>query len=498
MKILDRLKAWAPGDEPTRLDIRPATKDVQWWPDPTRGGATVYPSGGRLRSTRARLDYAEVDAMFSSAFIACLSTIARALPQAPLEVRRRLEDGTEETVENHPLPALYRRPNPYHTSTQLWTCLLANYFVSGDAYQQVARDGTKTPRELYSRPFWTVTPVGTDERLIDHYDYKVNNKVTRLEVADVLHFRNGIDERSPSFGRCGVSPIESVFGEIFTDDEAAALVSTVMSNSGVALLFSPKTDVDMDDADAEAFEARWQAMTTGARRGRAMLAQVALDAQRLGITPEELDYKNVRRIVEERVAAVMCVPAMRAGLGAGLDRSTFANFEEAGRALWEDCLVPLLRDFEDVLTAFLLPQFGSAAGLRVAFGLDKVAALQEGTDARHDRARKNYAAGLSTRNEARAEIGREPEGPAGDVYLVPASVVVVPWQTPPETLQGAAEQTAALEQMAAKALPRAVAAGYLAAKAEEAAPSPDDWPEAIERLDALDVPGLREIVEGEG
>lgn len=495
MSIIERLKGWKPGPDTIRLDLEPpAAKALQWWPDTSR--AVGYGTGSPLRSTRARLSYAEVDAMFSSAFIACLSTITRALPQAPLEVRRRLEDGTEEPIPNHPLPELYRRPNEDHTATQMWAALLTNYFVSGDAYQQIARDGMKTPRRLYSRPFWTMTPMAPtakSTRLVDHYEHEVNGKRTRLERDDVLHFRNGIDERAPSYGKCGVSPIESVFGEIFTDDEAASLVSTVMANQGVFTLYTPAGEVDMSDADADAFEARLEAKTTGARRGKAILAQVQLEAKRIGITPEELDYKAVRRIVEERVAAVMCVPAMRAGLGAGLDRSTFQNYEESGAALWEDCLVPLLRDIADVLTAFLLPQYGDASNLFVAFALERVAALQENADAKHKRARENYQGGIVTRNEARAECGRESEGPAGDVYLVPAGMTLVPWQTPPEALASAEEQTAALEQLAAKAAVR----GYLAAKADDVAPTAKDWPEARRVLDSLGVEGLGDLLDGE-
>ena len=87
------------------------------------------------------------------------------------------------------------------------------------------------------------------------------------------------------------------------------------------------------------------------------------------------------------VAFVHARPMAQApALKSGLDRSTFTNYQESGTALWEDCLVPLLSDFADVMTAFLLPRYGNAAGLRVAYAFEKVPALQENLDAKFKRA----------------------------------------------------------------------------------------------------------------
>jgi HK97 family phage portal protein len=386
-----------------------------------------------LRPTRTRLDYSSVDAMFSSAFVAALSTITRALPQAMPEVVRDTDDG-EEVVEGHPAAELLKRPNPYHTATQSWAAVATSYYLSGDSYMVIDRDGYREPRELYTVPYWGMTPAWPVDgsAFLSHYERKVNGKILRVESSDVLHFRNGIDHRAPSLGRCGVSPIESVLGEIFTDDEAATIVSTVLTNAGIAYVFTPDDDIEMSADDARAWEQKYDAQSRGARRGRSILFHVKMRAQELGLKPSEMDYREIRRVVEERVTAVMCVPAIRAGLGAGLERATYANFQEAGRALWEDCLVPLLRDFADVLTLQLLPQFPRSEGLRVRFSTAGVPALAEDADARQKRLDGQLAAGAITRNEYRVALGYDPDPARGDVYLVPTSAVEVPWQAPVE------------------------------------------------------------------
>ena len=66
---------------------------------------------------------------------------------------------------------------------------------------------------------------------------------------------------------------------------------------------------------------------------------------------------ELRRLPEERVAAVMGVPAVLAGLGAGLNSATYNNTRELREYFTEQKLVPLWRTVADELTYQLLPEF---------------------------------------------------------------------------------------------------------------------------------------------
>jgi hypothetical protein len=65
--------------------------------------------------------------------------------------------------------------------------------------------------------------------------------------------------------------------------------------------------------------------------------------EQFGFSPEQLLLRELRRIPEERVTAVLGVPAIVAGLGAGLDRSTFTNMAEAREAAYESGIIPTQR-----------------------------------------------------------------------------------------------------------------------------------------------------------
>jgi transcriptional regulator with XRE-family HTH domain len=96
------------------------------------------------------------------------------------------------------------------------------------------------------------------------------------------------------------------------------------------------------------------------------------------------------------------------GLGSGLERSTYSNFERAQQAAWEDGMVPLLRAISDALTVSLLPDYSeSAEGDYIQFDVSNVRALADDLQAEADRAEKLYKAGIIDRAEAKRIAGLE-------------------------------------------------------------------------------------------
>jgi hypothetical protein len=146
--------------------------------------------------------------------------------------------------------------------------------------------------------------------------------MTRIAPEDVIHFRFGVD---PDNIRLGLSPLASVLREVFTDDEGANFTSTLLRNMGVpGLLVAPSSDdAQPSDEDVKATKSYLSAMFTGDRRGEPLVMSAPTKIEQFGFSPEQLNLRELRRIPEERVSACLGVPAIVAGLGAGLDRSTY-------------------------------------------------------------------------------------------------------------------------------------------------------------------------------
>jgi len=116
------------------------------------------------------------------------------------------------------------------------------------------------------------------------------------------------------------------------------------------------------------------------------------------------------------VSAVLGIPAIVLGFGAGLERSTFANFKEAREAAYESYIVPLLRHLEEELTLQLLPDFTNDSTARVSHDLSSVRVLQEDQTALYTRLTIGVKGGWIKRSEARAAVGL-PVTPEDEVYI---------------------------------------------------------------------------------
>jgi len=131
--------------------------------------------------------------------------------------------------------------------------------------------------------------------------------------------------------------------------------------------------------------------------------------EQFGFSPKDLDMTVLHRIPEERISAVMGVPAILAGLGAGLDRSTFANTREMGEMFTERKLVPQWRADAAKLNVALKPDFTDDRDVSIAFDLLNVRSLQEDMNKKYERLQKAVAQkAFMKRNEARSEIGLDP------------------------------------------------------------------------------------------
>ena len=83
--------------------------------------------------------------------------------------------------------------------------------------------------------------------------------------------------------------------------------------------------------------------------------------------------------------------------------NTFANYQEANRALWRQTILPLLDKTADALNGWLTPKFGD--GLRLAYDLDAIPALSAEREALWSRIE---AASFLTLNEKRRTAGLGP------------------------------------------------------------------------------------------
>lgn len=368
------------------------------------------------------------DGSGNSAVMAVVLWVARQFPEAPLRVAKLAGDGSSDVVPGHAMAKLIERPNGYYSGALLWMATIADFLLTGNAYWMKIRSNAGRVVELWYVPSRFMEPKWDKEgeTFITHYEYKFNaTKPAQIVApADVVHFRYGID---PSNTRKGLSPLGSVMREVYTDDEAADFTASLLRNMGVpGVIISPDEANELTQDGADTIKAQFRQKFTGDKRGEPMLLSGKVKVTPLSFNPQQMDLKAMRRVPEERVSAIMGLPAIVAGLGAGLDRSTFANYAEAREAAYESNIIPTQRLLAEEVDLQLLPDFeANTDAFMVLFDNSNVRVLQPDEDAIQKRVRANYSAGILSHHEARGLMGvAEPSTP--DFYLIPSSGAVTP------------------------------------------------------------------------
>ena len=92
----------------------------------------------------------------------------------------------------------------------------------------------------------------------------------------------------------------------------------------------------------------------GSNRGAPMVLTGPMDVKTVSFSPDQMDLKELRRLPEGESISSFGVPAILAGLGAGLDAATYNNTKELREFFTEQKLIPLWKTVANELTHQLL------------------------------------------------------------------------------------------------------------------------------------------------
>lgn len=395
------------------------------------GTTPTFPRGGmaqwaQFMGTRTSIDFArEVGrAQDNSIVEICLGWICDSWPDAPIGVWRDDPSAGTSVMVPHAMSELLRRPNPYYGARVLWQATISDLKVnSGNAYWHVLRNSFGVPVQAYWMPAENVEPkwdIGDTSSYISHYEYSPDGRPVRLEVDEVLHFREGMD---PGNTRKGYARLKSGLPEIFTDNEAALAVSVMLRNRGqMSMSISPKPHKDGDKMpqlksdDAAMLEAKITAKVGDDNRGRLMVHSIPVDIVQFGAQLSDLASRELRRIPEERICALFRIPPGVVKVGAGLDRNTYSNAKTEQEQAWSNCIKPLHGLICDELFAKLLPMFGNPTGLIVKPDYSDVQALQADQTELAGRLVSLFQGDAIWRSELRAELNYPVEPARDDVF----------------------------------------------------------------------------------
>jgi HK97 family phage portal protein len=363
---------------------------------------------------------------------ACIRERAENLPQSVLRVYPGDQPGPHgESLENHRLRRLIAQPNPVTGEFAFFELSVTYLDLAGNCYWLIQRGRDGLPAEL-----WPVRPdliriFPTLDPRVWSYGYildpttsarNVTSAIIPIAARDMIHVKYA----NPLNAYFGQAPLRPAARAVSLDNAATDFVDTILRNYAVPGVVI-KTASETSQAVADLLKRKWKAAFSGARRGEPAVLQAGMDVQPLGMSLHDLEFPDLRAQSESRICAALQVPPILVGAKVGLDRSTFTNYQEARKQLWEEGIFSLQRRFRDPVETQLLAEFTGTGRARVTTRWDnsQVLALQEAESAKWERAVNALSHGGITVNDFRRVVGLDTD-PAGDVFLLPRGAVPLP------------------------------------------------------------------------
>jgi len=364
------------------------------------------------------------DLMLNSIVAIGMDWYIRNWSQGVPAVRRPMPDGQVETVADHPILQLLAQPTPNVPPSLVWSWVLPDYQLLGNAYFRKVRVSGRVVGLQYLAADM-VRPVGNKVNPLLYYQYTVDGTSYNVALEDMIHIRYGRDPQDSRFGR---SPVTSVLREIATDNVAASAAFGMVRHGGMpSMMVGPdyKGGVeDLSEDDARQTKAKLQQDFTGDSAGSVLVMTGPFKVEKVSHKPSEMAFDEIRRKPEERVCAAIGLNPLVLQLGSGLERATYSNLEQATRSAWTDGMIPLMRQMAEALTIALLPDYEETQpGDYLEFDVANVPALQADLNEDAERAERLYKAGIVDLATAKRVAGVTPSDD-DEGYYHPTAVPV--------------------------------------------------------------------------
>lgn len=361
----------------------------------------------------------------------CINKTGNAASQINLLVRDR---NSKILLKDHPLQKLLRKPNRFMSEFDLWYTVIMLQMLSGRAVLEKERNNAGEVIGLWPlRPDW-LKVVPSDTRLIAGFYFgpSADNRVF-IPYEDTVDLPLN-DPNMPIIPFDPIAPATVAARITETDSTITDFVKLVFDKGGVppGLL---KTKQKLMDTQVKILRRRWRERYGGMQN---WLEPAILDSdaeyQRMGMTMKEMGFDFLDRRNESRVCMVLDIPPIVVGAYVGIELSSYDNYLTARSAWWQDSLIPRFVNTRDRIFTELAPEYTDGERLELFLNLDNVYALQDDIEKVWGRSLNAVRAGVFTVNMALQEMGKNPIGSQGDVFLRPLSNETVPMRKSIESM----------------------------------------------------------------
>ena len=300
----------------------------------------------------------------------------------------------------------------------VWGNYIQDYLLLGNAYLRKIRGVGNSVIALEYLPADCIRPKGNDKVAITEFVYTASGQEYSIKKENIIHWRFGRDTEDIRLGR---SPITSLLREIAADNQASSTAYGLIKNGALpSIILGPDASdvsVDLSPDDLRQIKDKLRQDFSGDQSGGIAVMSGPYKMDRVSYSPSELDLSEIRRLPEQRIPAALGLNALVLGLGAGLDKSSYNNYQQAQSQAYEDGLLPLLDSLCEALNSYLLIEFNAKPGDYIDYDVSGIKALKEDEYQNAEKAVSLYSAGIISRADAKRMVNLEFDGEDESTYF---------------------------------------------------------------------------------
>ena len=363
---------------------------------------------------------------------AVVNFLSNSIAQLPLKVYTRSGETDRERDRTSKAALTLYRPNADQTSYEFIRALAVEYFVFGAVYVWVLPDkDAESGLQLRILPSDWITGEEYRTNYAPSVLYVCPDSGSRSIEVPASEF---VQFRTYSAGSPGgfISPISALRNTLQEQIEAGRFRKELWASSGRlnAQLLRPKDVEPWDDETRrrfiDAFRSSWG--SGGSKAGSIPLLEDGMEIKPFQTSFKEQQWVESVQMSRETVAAAYGLnPALLWHTGT----QTYASAKDNARALYAECLGPVLQMFQQRINSFLLPRL-DADPFNTYVEFDLTEKLKGSFEERASILQSAVGGPWMTRNEARADNNLPPiEG--GDELIVPLNVIEGGQASPTDT-----------------------------------------------------------------
>lgn len=332
-----------------------------------------------------------------SAVYACVKLLSETVASLPIGVYRRYEDGTKESLINHPLSRLLRyQPNEYQTSFEWRELLQAHIGLRGGGYAVKNINALGQIESLF--PICSpVEAYWENERI--KYKFKQEESDGRIveynfDQSQLLRVRGfGTNLLKP------LNPIEAHRDAIGASISAADYGNRFFKNDATPRGILTHPTQFKDQEAIERFKTSWRRAQGGGNQHSTAVLENGITYTQTGMTNEDAQFLETRKYSVSEIARIFRIPPHMIG---DLERSTNNNIEHQGIEFVVHTIRPWLTRWEQAIKRDLIVE----DDIFVEFNVDGL--LRGDTKTRYEAYGMGIRDGHMTRNEVRKLENRNP------------------------------------------------------------------------------------------